>query len=128
MDFDEFVCAGWREQHDLRPDQGSMFAGNIMAEKAQTRLRHILESGDNIQEENFYKLKAAYDACLNESLLKERGSKPLEVVLHRLGEIYSRDGGLTDSLLYLIDLGVDALVSAYTSVSQSITLPPLSLC
>src|SRR5689334_6688203 len=31
-DFEELVCGGWKEHHDLRPDQGDAFTGTIMHE------------------------------------------------------------------------------------------------
>lgn len=43
-DFEELVCGGWRERHDLRPDQGDAFTGTIMSENSQLLLRHILEA------------------------------------------------------------------------------------
>jgi endothelin-converting enzyme len=43
-DFEELVCGGWRERHDLRPDQGDAFTGTEMSETSQTLLRHILEA------------------------------------------------------------------------------------
>jgi len=43
-DFEELVCGGWRERHDLRADQGSAFTGTLMSEQSQLLLRHILES------------------------------------------------------------------------------------
>lgn len=43
-DFEELVCGGWTERHDLRPDQGDMFTGTIMEENSQILLRHILEA------------------------------------------------------------------------------------
>lgn len=43
-DFEELVCGGWRERHDLRVDQGDAFTGTIMSETSQTLLRHILEA------------------------------------------------------------------------------------
>jgi endothelin-converting enzyme len=42
--FEELVCGGWREKHDLRADQGDAFTGTIMAEDSQLLLRHILEA------------------------------------------------------------------------------------
>jgi endothelin-converting enzyme len=42
--FQELVCGGWRDRHDLRPDQGDAFTGTIMAENSQLLLRHILEA------------------------------------------------------------------------------------
>jgi endothelin-converting enzyme len=43
-DFEELVCGGWHERHDLRPDQGAAFTGTIMSETSQMLLRHILEA------------------------------------------------------------------------------------
>ena len=43
-DFEELVCGGWDERHDLRPDQGDAFTGTIMDENSQMLLRHILEA------------------------------------------------------------------------------------
>lgn len=42
--FEELVCGGWDEHHDLRPDQGDAFTGTIMSENSQMLLRHILEA------------------------------------------------------------------------------------
>ncbi len=42
--FEELVCGGWRDGHDLRADQGDAFTGTIMSEKSQMLLRHILEA------------------------------------------------------------------------------------
>jgi endothelin-converting enzyme len=42
--FEELVCGGWRERHDLRADQGDAFTGTIMSENSQMLLRHILEA------------------------------------------------------------------------------------
>ena len=116
----------------MRPDQGSIFAGTIMQENAQMRLRHILEStqapGDAANAarapgdlENFQKLKAAYDACTDVSALKARGSKPLEAVLAQIEKIYPRGGGdsqedLTDAISYLITIDVAALTAFSISV------------
>jgi endothelin-converting enzyme len=43
-DFEELVCGGWRDRHDLRPDQGDAFTGTIMNENSELLLRHILDS------------------------------------------------------------------------------------
>ncbi|CAI7598541.1 unnamed protein product [Penicillium discolor] len=122
-DFDQYVCGGWRERHDMRPDQGSIFAGTTMAENAQTKLRHILERTEAPQSsdaDNLKKLKAAYDACLDEATVNERGSKPLTNVLDELKTIYPAKAGLvkgaqdqlTSALLYLANAGVEALASS----------------
>ncbi|KAI9043716.1 M13 family metallopeptidase [Aspergillus affinis] len=120
-DFDQYVCGGWRERHDMRPDQGSIFAGTYMSEAAQSQLRHILESpkaSDPADSKNFDKLKAAYAACMDESTVNKRGVKPLQDLLSGLDNVYSlasaskgSDVNITDAFLYLIGSGVEALVS-----------------
>ncbi|KAJ5601688.1 hypothetical protein N7510_011222 [Penicillium lagena] len=118
-DFDQYVCGGWRERHDMRPDQGSIFSGTIMAENAQTRLRHILERSEPPQpadKDNFQKIKAAYDACLDETAISKRGTEPVDKMLAQLEKIYPAKTGddpnhLTDVVLYLMKSGVDALTS-----------------
>ncbi|KAJ5185294.1 Peptidase M13 neprilysin [Penicillium cf. griseofulvum] len=122
-DFDQYVCGGWREHHDMRPDQGSIFAGTIMEENAQTKLRHILERTEPTESsdaDNFKKLKAAYDACLDEATVSKRGSEPLTNILDELKTIYPAKAGLvngsqdqlTSALLYLANAGVEALASS----------------
>ncbi|KAJ6093337.1 hypothetical protein N7486_008626 [Penicillium sp. IBT 16267x] len=123
--FDQYVCGGWRERHDMRADQGSVFAGTMMAEVAQTRLRHILERSEGPQDDtgNFKKLKDAYDACLDESTIRERGISPLVEVLAKLQSIYpandettlGAEDHITDAVLFLIQTNIEALVSPSVS-------------
>lgn len=100
-----------------------------MEENAQTKLRHILERTEPPQSsdaDNFKKLKAAYDACLDEGTVIKRGSKPLTNILDELKTIYpakaeglvkgSHDQ-LTSALLYLANAGVEALASSGVTVS-----------
>lgn len=130
--FDQYVCGGWRERHDMRPDQGSIFAGTYMSEAAQSSLRHILESpkaSDPADSNNFDKLKAAYAACMDETTVNQRGVKPLQDLLSGLENVYSlvptskgSDVNITDAFLYLFGSGVEALVSPLIMVT-----PPSSI-
>ncbi|KAJ5887912.1 Peptidase M13 [Penicillium taxi] len=128
-DFDQYVCGGWREIHDMRSDQGSIFAGTIMEENSQTRLRHIVERSEPSEQsdtENFKKLKDAYDACLDEFTIRQRGSEPLVHILAELKKVYPAEKGivsgtldhLTSAILYLIKSGVEALVSPGVSADD----------
>ncbi|KAL3438351.1 hypothetical protein BDV09DRAFT_160584 [Aspergillus tetrazonus] len=119
-DFDQYVCGGWRNQHDMRSDQGSIFAGTYMEEASQTRLRHLLESSgpsDPADSKIFEKLNAGYNACFDEDAVRNRGNEPLVKLLNDFENIYSLDSatggteaGLTDAVLYLYKSGVPALV------------------
>ncbi|THC88222.1 hypothetical protein EYZ11_012331 [Aspergillus tanneri] len=95
-----------------------------MAEEAQSRLRHVLESPEDPEPsdaKNMGKLKAAYSACMDEAALKDRGSKPLQDLLASFKKVYavgsttSADVNLTDAILHLMESGVEALVSTFVS-------------
>lgn len=99
IDFDAFVCEGWRENNDLRDDQGGAFTGTQMAENSQRILRHILEtafsdSHPQVDPETsaegaiFQKLKDGYNACMDEDRLKEIGSKPLLNILLKIEDLF----------------------------------------
>ncbi|KAL4782410.1 hypothetical protein BJX76DRAFT_332717 [Aspergillus varians] len=119
--FDQYVCGGWRQNHDMRSDQGAIFAGTFMGEASQTRLRHLLESSEPSDPDDsdiFEKLKSGYQACLDEDTIKKRGLEPLEKLLEDFEKIYSLDSAsegseteLTDAVLYLLKSGVRTLVS-----------------
>jgi len=133
--FEELVCGGWRDRHDLRADQGDAFTGTIMSEKSQMLLRHILEEpyprdsdhsyfspmrlqtmSKSADEENFDKMRSAYDACLDEDEIKNIGVEPLLRVLEKIKKTFPIDskGSLhttKDVLLLLARYGVTGLVT-----------------
>lgn len=97
--FDQFVCEGWDEKHDLRSDQGSAFTGTIMAENSQQILRHLLESPYPIEHkrvetdslakhEIFDKLHDGYESCINEDKIKQLGSAPLLNILRNIEKLF----------------------------------------
>ncbi|KAL9129346.1 MAG: hypothetical protein Q9217_002184 [Psora testacea] len=99
--FDKYVCQGFDEKHDLRPDQGSLFTGTLMAENAQQILRHVLESpysengfgaASAAGREIFEKLQDAYVACMDEERLKDIGSAPLLSLLRQIGALFPTKG------------------------------------
>ncbi|KAF2128691.1 peptidase family M13 [Dothidotthia symphoricarpi CBS 119687] len=142
--FEELVCGGWRDRHDLRSDQGDAFTGTIMNENSELLLRHILEapfptesehsyfspkqlgaSKASDDEQNFNKMKAAYNACLDEDKIKSIGAKPLLVVLEEIKAAYpveslgKADSGSTkEAVLLLAKYGVSALVATGTGADD----------
>ncbi|KAF3358307.1 hypothetical protein VDGD_04966 [Verticillium dahliae] len=126
-DFEELVCGGWRDRHDLRSDQGDAFTGTIMAENSQLLLRHILEApypksaaSDSADEGNFKKMKSAYDACLDEDAIKASGIEPLKHTIDELGKMFPHDSGkpLKNAISFLHKYGITPLVSAGTGADD----------
>jgi Peptidase family M13 len=145
--FDRFACQGFEERHDLRPDQGDMFRGTIMAEDAEVTLRHILEGDASdiapADQYNFNKLKADYTACMDEHTIMEQGLKPLKSVVEHIKMIYPATGQseklsyspkaagvsekeLRDAFLYMTKLGINPLFSVGVGVSTY--LLPIASC
>ncbi|KIW04230.1 uncharacterized protein PV09_04536 [Verruconis gallopava] len=144
-DFEELVCGGWKERHDLRPDQGDAFTGTIMAENSQMLLRHILEApypkdsahsyfspmqlagtARGPDESNFNKMKAAYDACMDETTIQKDGAKPLIEIINHVKELYPvsisdvnmKDERLQTAISYLYELGITAIIAPYTGADD----------
>ncbi|WDK12640.1 peptidase family M13 [Colletotrichum graminicola] len=142
-DFEEMVCGGWREKHDLRADQGDAFTGTIMSENSELLLRHILEApypkdsqhssfsplrldatDKSADEQNFDKMKTVYDACINEEKIKSIGIEPLSRILDDIKNTYPIEGAASvpgptkDAILLLARYGVGALVSTGTGADD----------
>ena len=141
-DFEELVCGGWRERHDLRPDQGDAFTGTIMAENSQLLLRHILEApypksskhsffspmqlaaaSHSVDEDNFDKMTSAYQACLDEETIKKVGVAPLARIVDEIKSAYPAsarsENALSETILLLAKYGVSGLVASGTSADDT---------
>lgn len=77
-------------------------------------------------EENFDKMKAAYDACLDEEKIKKAGTAPLLKVLEEIKQAYPVDAfgrsashDLKDAILLLAKYGVSVLVSSDTGADDT---------
>jgi endothelin-converting enzyme len=80
----------------------------------------------SVDEENFDKMKAAYDACLNEDEIKNAGLEPLLKALDEIKQMYPVNTAaapdthaLKDAILLLAKYGVSALVSSGTGADDT---------
>ncbi len=145
-DFKQLTCGGFDARHDLRPDQSDMFTGTLMVENSQTVLRHILESDasdvSSFDKDNFEKLKADYNACMDESTIKKLSLGPLKKITDEVKILYpvsnassqawtaspllsaqhsvayKSSNELTDTLLYLLKLNIGGFLSMGIGVSR----------
>lgn len=138
-DFRAYACEGWDAIHEIRSDQSGVGSLQVMSEEGELILKHILESpapkatslfwtASSPDQEIFAKIQDGYGACLNESLLKDIGSKPLIDLLTKLGELYPakpsnlsrKDTSLTDAVTYLISIGVSTPISIGISADDKV--------
>jgi endothelin-converting enzyme len=87
------------------------------------QLQAVAKSAD---EQNFDKMKAAYEACLDEDHIKSMGAKPLLEVLDAIKKVYpgsvsrsSSQHALKDAILLLAKYGISSLVSAGTGADDT---------
>lgn len=121
-DFRAYMCEGFDEAHDMRPDQSSVGSLSVIAERGQAILRHILEESTplskaqakgegSIEKENREMLQAAYGACMNESEVNMEGAAPLLELTKEASGLFGADGkGLSKSLAFLMSVGVEPLI------------------
>jgi endothelin-converting enzyme len=80
----------------------------------------------SVDEENFDKLKDAYNACMDEDMIKEVGVAPLLDLLNKTKSTFSAEkasasssnSGLSTTILYLEHLGIAGLVSLGTGADD----------
>ena len=141
-DFEQYACGGFQKHHKLRPDQSSLFTLTIMAEDNQQTLRQVLEkSPSDIKTKdraNFKKLKADYDACMDEKTIQNYGLVPLkELTEHVKGKcpeehqlrpvrnsmsqlnIRREIKDITEAIIYMTSIGVENVMQLYVAVSLS---------
>lgn len=136
-DFETLVCDGWRDRHDMRPDQSMTDALNIMAQNGDSILRHVLEGiypGESnhstfsprslaeatasIDEQNFNEIQRAYNACMAVNDISKRGITPIEEVLKDLTSTFNDSSSWSDSLLFLQRHGIDAFSNIYVTADD----------
>lgn len=128
-DFRAYACEGFDAIHEMREDQTSVNSLQVMSEEGQLILKRILESpapqstslfwtASSPDQEIFSKMQDGYNACLNETLLKSIGAKPLIDLLTKVGQLYpvkqpksKKDTSLTDAVRFLISRGVRTPIS-----------------
>ena len=85
-----------------------------------------MKSSSSVDQENFEKLKDAYDACMDEDVIKRAGVAPLMKILDEIASLFptqqiaflrsaltSKDADeMADTILYLAELGIPALISS----------------
>jgi endothelin-converting enzyme len=81
---------------------------------------NLIATKKSVDEENFDKMKAAYDACLDEDKIKSIGADPLLEVLDEIKKTYPVDDSvnLKDAILLLARYGVSALITAGTGADD----------
>jgi endothelin-converting enzyme len=133
--FDEYVCGGFAQTHDYRPEQTRVAPRTGMEDATRNILREIMEGvyddksitdgmNRSAHKENYEKLKTAYSACMDEGAITLAGIAPLRALLDAFETYYpakqanppllSGRDELTNALVWLGKNSVSVLVSRDT--------------
>ncbi len=132
--FEEYTCGGWRTIHEMRPDQGMVDALGLINDDITSTIRKILEgsypetsahsafSPRNLEvspsvtdRENFNKLKAAYNACMDVDTITKRGISPIVQVIDELATMMnsSKATDYSDVLIFFEERAANSFFGYY---------------
>ncbi|KAF1913108.1 hypothetical protein BDU57DRAFT_541780 [Ampelomyces quisqualis] len=129
-DFATYTCANWWDTHDFRADQSSIGVLSIMSDVNTALMRSILESpyptnttinstyatddARNLDKQNFEKMIAAYNSCMDVDAINSVGAKPLQNILNAFasGFIKNKTADLTDKIIWIQKYGGSGIVQA----------------
>jgi endothelin-converting enzyme len=142
VDFDKYACDGWRASHNYRQEQASLSVSTVMSDTIRDLLHSLLEgeyaenttltgASKAFDQQNFKKMKTAYNTCMKEELIKSYGVTPVRKILDEFEAIYPVKGPatgagnaveeLTQTISWLAKRGVSGLLSASASVSYGLS-------
>lgn len=89
VDFYQFACGGWRNQHPVPPDLAGIGRAREMRERMFAVMTRILTTATADPERR--KAGDYYAACMDEAAIEARGIAPLQTALSRIAELNTRD-------------------------------------
>jgi endothelin-converting enzyme/putative endopeptidase len=109
-DFYQYACGTWMTKNQIPSDESSWGRFNELFERNQTVLRGILEDSEkNLGRSSIdQKIGGFYSSCMNEPVIEQRGTTPLQAELGRIAGIKNQHDLLTE-IARLHDLQVDVL-------------------
>ncbi len=114
-DFYQYACGGWLKKAEIPPDESSWGRFNEVYNRNQDTLRGILEDSEKHEDRSQIdqKIGGFYASCMNEPLIEQRGSAPLEPELERIRNL-SDPAQLVEEVARLQQRQVDVFF-AFTS-------------
>ncbi len=90
-DFFRYACGNWIKNHPIPPDQSTWGRFNELIERNQATLRDILQDSEQHQSRSSIdqKIGGFYKSCMDENIIEQRGTTPLQPELQRISQIHA---------------------------------------
>lgn len=111
VDFYQYACGTWMANNPIPADQSSWGRFDELAERNRVILRGILEKSsvnDPKRSAIEQKIGDYYASCMDEKMIEEKGTTPLQPELNRIAVLPSK-AALVNELVRLHSMGVDAV-------------------
>jgi putative endopeptidase len=97
-DFYRYACGTWLKNNPIPPDEGHWGRFNELIERNEQILRGILEDSEQHQERSSLdqKIGGFYQSCMNEAIIDQRGTPPLQPELDRISQIANQSALLSE--------------------------------
>src|SRR6185437_11115823 len=91
--FYQYACGAWLKNNPIPGDESSWGRFNELFQRSQEILRDILEDSAKHQDRSSIdqKIGGFYQSCMNEPLIEQRGTAPLQAELQRISKITNQD-------------------------------------
>ncbi len=114
--FYQYACGNWMKNNPIPADESSWSTFNQLYERNQKILRGILEESEKDQSASSLdqKIGGFYQSCMDESVIEERGTAPLQSELERISRI-ANQRDLLDEVSRLHDRQIAVFFNFYPS-------------
>ncbi|HEX4748751.1 MAG TPA: M13 family metallopeptidase [Bryobacteraceae bacterium] len=111
-DFYQYACGNWMKNNPLPVDQSRWGSFDVLNERNENALRDILQDAAAHQNRSAIdqKIGGFYQSCMNEELIQQRGTEPLQSELERIRHVGNRRE-LLDEIARLQARGIDVFFS-----------------
>ncbi|KAK3349560.1 peptidase family M13 [Lasiosphaeria hispida] len=127
--FEELVCGGWRDRHEIQPNREGLTVFDLLSQKATETLRAVVTGPypnqsnhsrsspqklaarqASLDQQNFEMMKLAYSACTDEKAIAEAGVQPISALLDELAATFGMDDW-SEPYVFLKRTGYNALLN-----------------
>uniref|UniRef100_A0A674BFJ9 Membrane metalloendopeptidase like 1 n=1 Tax=Salmo trutta TaxID=8032 RepID=A0A674BFJ9_SALTR len=115
QNFYQYACGGWLERHVIPETSSRHSVFDILRDRLEIVLKGVFETESDQDRDAFKKAKTLYSSCMNETLIEQRDSQPLMLLIDSIGDwpAASEDWNSTAEEAWSLEDTLATLISRY---------------